>query len=196
MHFLLPFLASLLIIGIAELGDKTQLLTLTLAAKYPMEKVIYGISSAAAVLMFIAVVLGKVIQRFIPMIIISILACAFFIIYGLMILAPVPKENEKKVSDESAVKSKDPFWIIFGCFFMAEMGDKTQLAAFALTAKYGSPFQIWLGATLALILANLFGLLIGNVLRNYMPERIIRYLTGIIFIAFGAITFLGLILKI
>jgi putative Ca2+/H+ antiporter (TMEM165/GDT1 family) len=196
MHFLLPFLASLLIIGIAELGDKTQLLTLTLAAKYPMEKVIYGITCASAVLMFIAVLLGKIIQRFIPMIFISILAGAFFIIYGLMLIAPISKENKKEGSDVSPMGSKDPFWIVFSCFFLAEIGDKTQLAAFTLTAKYGSPVQVWLGAVMGMILANLFGIAIGNVLRNYIPERLINRLTGVIFIVLGAIIFLSMAVKI
>lgn len=192
---LFPFIASLFIIGIAELGDKTQLLTLSLAAKYPMEKVIYGISSAAALLMFIAVILGKVLQRLIPPLLISILAGAFFIIYGLTIVAPIPLEKGKEKSKEPSVASKDPFWIVFGSFFLAEIGDKTQLAAFALAAKYRAPVQVWLGATLALIIINLFGLLIGNMLKNYLPERVINYLTGVVFIVIGAFIFLGSVLK-
>jgi len=195
MHFM-PLIASFLIVAIAELGDKSQLLTIALAAKYPMEKVIYGIFSATAALMLIAVLVGKVIQRMVPMIFISILAGAFFIIYGLIIIAPIKKEEDKKEKNEKAIRSKDPFWIVFGSFFLAEIGDKTQLATFALTAKYGTPIQIWIGATLGMVLVNLFGLLIGNVLKNYLPEKAINYLSGGIFIVFGALTFLSILLKI
>jgi putative Ca2+/H+ antiporter (TMEM165/GDT1 family) len=195
MH-LTPLIVSFLLIGIAELGDKTQILTLALAAKYPMEKVIYGIFSATAALMLIAVLVGGVIQKLVPMIFISILAGAFFIIYGLIIIAPITKAEEKEEVSSSAIKSKDPFWIVFGSFFLAEIGDKTQLATFAMTAKYGSPVQIWIGATLGMVLVNLFGILIGNVLRNYIPEKMINYLTGGLFIIFGALTFLSIIIKI
>ena len=195
MH-IMPFIASFLVIGIAELGDKTQLLTMALAAKYPMEKVIYGICSATAALMLIAVLVGEIIQKFVPMLFISILAGAFFIIYGLIIIAPIKNEEENKEVSNSKIKSNEPFWIVFGSFFLAEIGDKTQLATFAMTAKYGSPVQIWLGATLGMVLVNLFGILIGNVLRNYLPEKMIKYLTGGLFILFGALTFLSVLFRI
>lgn len=194
MRHLIPLFASFLIILIAEFGDKTQLLTLSLAAKYPIEKVLGGVISATAVLMFIAVFAGEIIQKFIPMIFISILAGAFFIIYGLIIIAPVAEE--KKEAGETATGPKDPFQIVFASFFLAEIGDKTQLATFALTAKYGSPLMIWLGASLGMIVANLFGIAIGNVLRNYLPEKIINFLTGVIFIVLGAFVFLSMLLRV
>jgi len=194
MHFM-PLIVSFLVVAIAELGDKSQFLTLALAAKYPMEKVIYGIFSATAALMLIAVLVGGIIQRMVPALFISILAGAFFIIYGLIIIAPIKKE-EKKEESEKVIRSKDPFWIVFGSFFLAEIGDKTQLATFAMTAKYGTPIQIWIGATLGMVLVNLFGLVIGNVLKNYLPEKAINYLSGGVFIVFGALTFLSILLKI
>ncbi len=196
MHLIMPLIISFLLISIAELGDKTQILTLTLAAKYPMEKVIYGTFCASALLMFIAVLLGGIIKRLVPMIFISILAGAFFIIYGLMMIAPITKAEEKKEVGKPTIRSNDPFWIVFGSFFLAEIGDKTQLATFALTAKYGAPVQIWIGATLSIVLVNIFGIVIGNVLKNYLPERIINYLSGVVFILFGAITFISLIFRL
>ncbi|MFH1710114.1 MAG: TMEM165/GDT1 family protein [bacterium] len=194
-HFI-PLIASFLIISIAELGDKTQLLTLALAAKYPIKKVICGVFSAAAALMLLAVLVGGVIQRFVPMLFISILAGAFFIIYGLIMISPIKKEKEKEDHGKNIIRSKDPFWIVFGSFFLAELGDKTQLATFAMTAKYGTPVQIWIGATLGIVLVNLFGIMIGNVLRNYLPEKTINYFSGVVFIVFGALTFLSIIFKI
>jgi len=192
---IIPLIASFLIIGIAELGDKTQLLTLSLAAKYPMEKVIGGVASATAILMLIAVAFGEIIQKIIPMIFISILAAAFFIIYGLTLIAPIKKEGEKPSGSGVTPRSNDPFWIVFTSFFLAEIGDKTQLATFTMTAKYGAPVQIWLGATLGMLVINLFGIALGNILRNYIPERLINYLTGVCFIIFGAVIFLGVILR-
>jgi putative Ca2+/H+ antiporter (TMEM165/GDT1 family) len=192
----MPLIASFLLVAIAELGDKSQLLTIALAAKYPMEKVIYGVVSATAALMLIAVLVGGMIQRMVPMLFISILAGAFFIIYGLIIISPINKNEKEKVENEKAIRSKDPFWIVFGSFFLAEIGDKTQLATFAMTARYGTPIQVWIGATLGMVLVNLFGLVIGNVLKNYLPEKIINYLSGGVFIIFGALTFLSILLRI
>ena len=192
----MPLIASFLLVAIAELGDKSQLLTIALAAKYPMEKVIYGVVSATAALMLIAVLVGGMIQRMVPMLFISILAGAFFIIYGLIIISPISKNEKDKVENDKVVRSKDPFWIVFGSFFLAEIGDKTQLATFAMTARYGTPIQVWIGATLGMVLVNLFGLVIGNVLKNYLPEKIINYLSGGVFIVFGALTFLSILLKI
>ncbi len=192
MRLLIPLLYSFFIVGLAEFGDKTQFLTLTLASKYPIEKVIYGVVCAATAAMALAVIVGELVQKFIPVIFISIFAGAFFIIYGLMMIRPVKEVSEKNERD---VKSHDPFLIVFVSLFIAEFGDNTQLAAMALTAKYGAPAIIWLGASLGMITVNLFGIVIGNILKNYMPQRIMNYVAGVIFILFGLITFLGVILR-
>jgi Ca2+/H+ antiporter, TMEM165/GDT1 family len=190
---LIPFISAILIIGIAELGDKTQLLVLGLASKYPIEKVIGGVAAASATIMLIAVLVGEAIQKLIPGIFISILASAFFIIYGLMILRP---KNEEEHEEDKVVKTKDPFWLVFTSFFLAELGDKTQLATFAIAAKYSSPVQVWLGATLGMIIVNLFGIAIGNILRNYLPEKTMNSVSGVIFIVFGVLTFLFMLLRV
>jgi Ca2+/H+ antiporter, TMEM165/GDT1 family len=191
---LIPLFASFFIIAIAELGDKTLFLVITLAAKYPMDKVIYGITSAIAFMMFLVVILGTAVHRLIPQIFISILAGAFFIIYGLMIIKPI--EGKKDETEDKTVEAKDPFWVIFGSFFLAEFGDMTQLATFALAARYSAPVLVWIGATLGMLTVDLFGLAIGNILKNYLPERALNYLSGVIFIVFGAVIFVGLLMKI
>lgn len=192
MHLLFPLLVSFIVVGMAEMGDRTQILTITLASRFPMDKVLYGIFSATAAIMLIAVFLGVFVQKFIPSIFITILAGAFFIIYGLTMLMPNAEEREK---EEKIRKAKGQFWTIFGSFFFAEIGDKTQLAAMALTAKFGSPAMVWLGATLGMMTANVFGIVIANILRNYLPERILIKASGLIFIIFGVITFLGVIFR-
>ncbi len=191
---LVPFFASFFIIGLAELGDKTQLLVLALAAKYPMEKVIYGVAAATALLMLFAVLVGEAVHRLIHPLFISILAGAFFIIYGLIMINSARQGEE--VHEDKPVKAKDPFLVAFASMFLAELGDKTQLATFAIAAKYSAPFQVWLGATIGMIVVNLFGIAIGNILRNYMPEKVMNLLAGVIFIVFGMVTFLGIVFRV
>jgi Ca2+/H+ antiporter, TMEM165/GDT1 family len=195
MHILIPLFASFFIIGLAELGDKTMLLVITLASKFPMDKVIYGVAASTATLMLIAVLIGEAVQRLIPPLLIGVLAGGFFIIYGLNQILPV-KEKDENEKEAKPVKTKSAFWTVYASLFMAELGDKTQLATFAIAAKYSAPFLVWSGATLGMITVDLFGILIGNILRNYIPEEKMKYLSGVVFIVFGVITFLGMVLKV
>jgi Ca2+/H+ antiporter, TMEM165/GDT1 family len=193
MH-LFPFIAAFLIVGLAELGDKTQFLTIALASKYPMEKVLYGVVAASGISMLLAVLIGGFVHRLIPGLLISVLAGGFFIIYGLTMILPIKPIEQP--SETKAIVSKDPFMIVFSSLFIAELGDKTQLATLALAAKYSSLLLVWAGATLGMIVVNLFGIVIGNFIANYLPEKTANFLAGCIFILFGAITFLGILLKV
>jgi len=192
MNFL-PLISTFLMIGLAELGDKTQLLTIALASKYPFEKVLYGVMAASGTAMLIAVLLGGIIHRMIPALLISVLAAAFFIIYGLIMIVPIKPEEEPT---ENKWFGKNPFLIVFGSLFFAELGDKTQLATLALAAKYSSPLMVWAGATLGMIVVNLFGIVIGNFISNYLPEKTANFIAGCIFIIFGAVTFITILLKV
>ena len=83
------------------------------------------------------------------------------------------------------------FWITFGTIFLAEMGDKTQLAALTMTAETRSPMAVFLGASIALCLATLFGVVFGGLLTQYIPEHIIKKAAGLAFIAIGVLILLG-----
>ncbi|MCL1893059.1 MAG: TMEM165/GDT1 family protein [Holophagaceae bacterium] len=81
--------------------------------------------------------------------------------------------------------SKSVFWTTFVAVFVAELGDKTQLAAMAATAKSGELWTVFLAASLALILATLLGVLVGGTLFKYIPPHTIKYIAGGSFIAVG-----------
>ena len=83
------------------------------------------------------------------------------------------------------------FWITLGTVFLAEMGDKTQLAALSMTADTRAPVSVFLGASLALCLATLLGVAFGGVLSQYVPQPIIKKAAGVAFIAIGALILLG-----
>jgi len=83
------------------------------------------------------------------------------------------------------------FWITFGTIFLAEMGDKTQLAALTMTADTRAPIAVFLGASIALCLATLLGVVFGGLLTQYIPEHIIKKAAGLAFIAIGALILLG-----
>jgi len=83
------------------------------------------------------------------------------------------------------------FWITFGTIFLAEMGDKTQLAALTMTADTRAPIAVFLGASIALCLATLLGVVFGGLLTQYIPEHVIKKVAGLAFIAIGALILLG-----
>ena len=183
-----PLIITLLIIGAAELGDKTQLMTLTFAAKYPVWEVISAVSAASAVLMAIAVLFGSIIDKFIPPVYIQLLAGTVFIFFGIWTIFGKDKDAAAQTS------GKNPFWIIFATFFVAELGDKTQLATLALSAKYSAPIQVWIGATLGMIGVNAVAAVAGTWVKKYVSEKAIRWAGAAIFIGFGFFTFASILL--
>ncbi|OGC03456.1 hypothetical protein A2276_00905 [candidate division WOR-1 bacterium RIFOXYA12_FULL_43_27] len=182
-----PFLISFLMISTAELGDKTQLLTLGFATKFPAWEVIAAVGCASALLMAGAVLFGGIINCFVPQIYLQALAGILFISFGLWTLFGT--EKEEKIEEG---KSKSPFWIVFSGFLLAELGDKTQLATFALSAEHGAPLQIWLGATLGMLLINSIAALSGGWIKKMIPEKIIKVIGAAIFIVFGIIGLAGI----
>ncbi|MFA5098417.1 MAG: TMEM165/GDT1 family protein [Candidatus Margulisiibacteriota bacterium] len=186
---LLPLAASFILIALAELGDKTQLLTLGFASRYPLRTVLWAVSCATALLMALAVIFGGVINHYVPQDMIQLLAGAVFVGFGLWTI--FGQEEEEEGSNRKAWRN--PFWIVFTAFLLAELGDKTQLAALALSAKYGTPFLVWLGATSGMILINLIAALAGKGLQKLVPEKKIKFWSGALFIVFGVLTLAGLL---
>ena len=83
------------------------------------------------------------------------------------------------------------FWTTFGALFLAEMGDKTQLAAITLAAQTRSPVSVFLGASVALVLVSLIGVAVGTALGNYLPAALLRKIAAVAFILIGALMLWG-----
>jgi len=181
-----PFFATLLVIGLAEVGDKTQLLTMGFATRYPIWEVITGVLCASGLLMGIAVFFGGIIHYYIPDFYIQLFSGLFFLLIGVWTIFGNEKEEEAKGGNYN------PFWIVFVSFLIAELGDKTQLATLAFSAEFGRPFQVWLGATLAMVGINGVGILIGRWVKDLISKLWIKWLGATIFILVGLITLIKL----
>lgn len=175
------YLASVIFVVLAEMGDKTQLLAMAFASRYRWQTVLAGVFVATLVNHFMAVVAGSYLTKFIPINYIQIAASASFILFGLWTLRGDTLEGEDKRFNFS------PFWTVAVAFFFAEMGDKTQLATVALATRYNNIIVVWLGTTTAMIIADAIGIIIGIVLGKKIPERFIKWFAAIIFMIFGAI---------
>lgn len=83
------------------------------------------------------------------------------------------------------------FWVTFGTVFLAEMGDKTQLAALTMTADTGQAVSVFTGASAALILATLLGVVFGSILTQWIPPALLKKLAGVAFILIGGLMLWG-----
>lgn len=176
------FLSSFFIIAVAELGDKTQLLTFTFATKYPLWEVISGVACASGLLMLIAVLFGGIINYYVPAFFIQLFVGLLFIFFGIWNLFGGKEE------EETAGRGSNPFWIVFFAFFLAELGDKTQIATFAISAGLGAPLAVWLGATLAMVAVNCVGAFAGKWIGKHIPQYWLKLFGSAVFLIFGLIT--------
>lgn len=182
---------SLFFIMMAEMGDKTQLVALAFATKYRVRDVIAGIFWATLVVHLFSVVVGQFLGEWIPIKYIQILAGASFIGFGIWTL------RGDELDDEHERQSKfGPLMTVAIAFFLAELGDKTQLATISLAAQYSSAtaekftsfLGVWAGSTLGMVLADGLAIIVGIVLGKRLPEKIIKWVSALIFIGFGVAT--------
>jgi len=173
------FIASLIFVVLAEMGDKTQLLAMAFACKFRWQTVMWGVFVATAANHLMAAAAGSYLAAIVPLVYIKIAAAVSFIIFGLWTIRGDTLEGEDKKYNFS------PFWTVTIAFFMAEMGDKTQLATIALAVEYNMIIPVWMGTTLGMIISNGVGIIVGNVMGKHIPERAIKWASALIFIAFG-----------
>lgn len=176
------FSTAFIMVVLAEMGDKTQLLAMAFATKYPWKKVMLGILVATILNHFVAIAAGIYLNSFIPKNIIELVASIAFIVFGLWIL----KDDE--LGNEAEKNRFSIFWTVAIAFFLAEMGDKTQLATVALSAQIGADMlSILVGTTLGMLVADGLGILLGATLHKYVPDRVIKKIASLIFILFGVV---------
>lgn len=203
--FITIFATSFVLVLVAEMADKTQLLTLSLSCRYPARKVLLGVGVAIAVLNLVAVVIGAVAGRFIPVTAVKIGAGLLFLGFGVWNLLAREKArnptNDETEGEECEVKSVSRFVSlgIAAGFLVAEIGDKTQLATLSLGARYEGDFTdsaaVWLGATLGMILANALAILAGHLAGRRLPERLMKRISGGLFVVFGVWTLVEAFLR-
>jgi len=172
-------LASAGLVVLAEMGDKTQLLAMALTCRFRWQIVMLGVLAATLCNHFLAVVAGTYVTKIIPIYYVQVAASASFILFGFWTLRGDTLEGEDERFNYS------PFWTVAVAFFLAEMGDKTQLATVALAAEYKSIIAVWLGTTTGMLIADAIGIGVGIVLGKKTPERLIKWVAALIFLFFG-----------
>ena len=176
------FLVSAGVVALGEIGDKTQLLALVLAARFRRPvPIILGILAATLANHALAGLLGNLFRTLVPAEVLRWLVALSFFAVALWALKP-----DKLDAD---VRPPATRWGVFGvtvvAFFIAEMGDKTQVATVLLAAKFASLAAVVFGTTLGMLLANVPVVLIGNVASAKIPFRAVRVAAALLFAALG-----------
>lgn len=181
---LLAFLIAAGAVTLAEMGDKTQLLAMAFATKFKPFKVMVGVFIATILNHGLAVALGSFVARYESINLwIQIIASLSFIFFGLWTIKGDKLEGEYKRSSRFGAVAT-----VAVAFFIAELGDKTQLATIALSAKYAqSPLFVLLGTTTGMLIADGFGIVVGIVLCKKIPEKTVKLISAAAFVLFGFI---------
>lgn len=181
------FLVSTGIVALAEMGDKTQLLSLVLAARFRRPApIIWGIlvatianhAFAGAVGAWVTTVLGPDLLRW-------ILGLSFI---AMAIWTLIPDRLDDA---ESQTARFGVFGTTVIAFFLAEMGDKTQVATVALAAQYSAFYAVVAGTTLGMMIANVPAVLLGDAVTRRVPIRLIHGIAAVIFAALGVLALTG-----
>ncbi|RJQ23158.1 MAG: TMEM165/GDT1 family protein [Nitrospiraceae bacterium] len=173
------FWTSLIFVVLAEMGDKTQLLAMAFACRFRWQTVMWGVFVATAANHLLAAAFGNYLAVTVSMDYIKTAAAASFIIFGIWTIRGDTLHGEDKRFSFS------PFWTVTTAFFIAEMGDKTQLATIALAVKYNSVLRVWIGTTLGMLVSNAAGIFAGAVMGKSVREGFIKWFAALTFIAFG-----------
>ncbi|MGA9659322.1 MAG: TMEM165/GDT1 family protein [Asticcacaulis sp.] len=175
-------LHSTLLVAISEIGDKTQILALILAARYrkPMP-IILGILIATIANHALAAFGGTLLVHSALKSWLPLILAVSFIALGLWMLVP-----DKVDEDEGTVKKERGALVTtLIMFFLAEMGDKTQFATIALAAEYNSLLMVVLGSTLGMMIANVPAVIFGDKIMAYIPLKWVRIAASALFVGFG-----------
>jgi len=203
---LAAFLVATILITLAELGDKTQLLALVLATRYKAWEVLVGIFVATLVVHFLSTLVGQAVGDLVPQRVLAVITGTLFIGFGIWTL------RGDTVDEDETPKTAPlgPILTTAVAFFLAELGDKTQImtmtiaadpaaalrtlgtfasgivpAGAALGSQAARFFGVWMGSTMGMMIADGVAILVGSVLGKKLPERLITRISGVVFILFG-----------
>lgn len=177
---------SFILVAVAEMGDKTQLLAFVLAARFRKPWAIFsGIFVATIFNHLLASSAGSWVAHSIPKDNLKWILAFIFIAFAGWILLPDKEEGSK---DESRFGA---FLTTLATFFLAEMGDKTQLSTVALAAKYQNVFLVTVGTTLGMIFSDGLAILFGGKLVEKVPMKSVRMIASALFVLFGIAILIG-----
>jgi putative Ca2+/H+ antiporter (TMEM165/GDT1 family) len=173
---------AFVVVFLAELGDKTQLVALTLASRYPALKVLAVLTATIAVLQTISVTIGAVLARAVPDEAIAVAAGLLFLVFAVWTWRSADEDIEiDEVSTTAGLLS------VAGAFFLAELGDKTMLTTAGLAADRGA-IPVWIGSFFAMVASTSMAVLAGHALTRRFRPSDLRRVGAVAFAVVGVLT--------
>ena len=177
-------LVTAAVVFVAELGDKTQLLAMSLATRYRPLPVLAGIAIAEGATNLLAVAVGGALGAALPE---SALRIGGGLLFGVFAWRAAREDDDEE--ETVAVRARAVVRSVAAAMFVAELGDKTMLTTATLAAQ-GSPVLVWIGATLGIVACGAVAVGIGRVLGDRLPRRATRLVSVVLFAAFGVLLLL------
>jgi Ca2+/H+ antiporter, TMEM165/GDT1 family len=204
------FLSAAVLVAVAEFGDKTQMLTLVLAARHGMKRVIAGVAIAVVVLQLLAVAAGGAIGAVVPDWVLAWATGALFIGFGIWTLVAQGAQGDD--AEQASVSSARPVLSTAAVFFLAELGDKTQVMTMAIAAEPLAAARslglsvgevdrlavlaaVWAGSVVGMMAVNGVAALVGSALGSRLSPKLVARVSGVAFIGFGLLVIASQLLR-
>lgn len=170
------------LVFVAELGDKSQLIAMTLACRYRAAPVVIGVFAAFALLNLLAVAVGAALFRCIPQTLVLLAAGGLFLFFA---WRSFRDGEDSEAVTATPLRAHSAAMTSFSLILLAELGDKTQLAMVGLAAGSGAPASVFTGGTAALWSVSLLGILIGRRLLARLSHQVTHRIAAALFALFG-----------
>lgn len=202
------FLSALGLVFVAELGDKTQLAVVTQTCKHRRPWAVFaGASAALIVVTALGAAGGQVLEHLIPDGVLDIVAALAFVAMGVLVAREAYRARNGASDGEACDNREDEqtertstsawdwraFSSTFGLLFLAELGDKTQLAVLSLSSQQARAWPVFVGGALALTLVTALGVVGGQRLSRLLPQRVLLWISAVAFVLIGALMAAGLL---
>ena len=173
-------LIPLLAVGLAEMGDKTQLSILLLSSRTKeYATLLLGVMLAFLLADGFAILVGSWVTNVVPIHLVKLISGVLFILFGIMIL-----KGEKEGEDESNLSPKNALISGFSMVFLSEWGDKTQIASALFATEY-NPLMVFIGVMTALLILSIMAIYLGKFLSGRIDRRLITKIAGFVFLLIG-----------
>jgi len=202
------FLSAFGLVFVAEFGDKTQLAVVTQTCKHGRPWAVFaGASGALIAVTALGAMGGQALGRLVPEAVLRVAAALAFIVMGAFVAWEASRDTRApsrgalytNPGDDATICESTSGWdwrafrSTFGLLFLAELGDKTQLAVLSLSGKRGAVWEVFAGGALALTLVTALGAVGGQALSTLIPLRILRWASALAFLGMGALLAAGLL---
>ena len=195
------------LVFVAELGDKTQLAVLTQTCKHRRPWAVFlGASLALLAVTALGAAGGQLVSRLVPLHVLRWVAAAAFIVMGVLVAREAAKGRGDAVDGECALDDEDQeldgatagragqaFAATFGLLFVAELGDKTQLAVLSMASKSAAPWLVFAGGAMALVAVTALAVVGGEGLCRIIPQRVLLWVSAVAFVVMGVLMAAGVL---